>query len=30
MFLVGIIGVTMVFNVPMNDALAAVQPETPR
>jgi len=27
-YLVGIIGVTMVFNVPMNDALAAVQPDS--
>jgi uncharacterized membrane protein len=27
-YLVGIIGVTMVFNVPMNDALAAAQPES--
>ena len=27
-YLVGIIGVTMVFNVPMNDALMAVKPET--
>lgn len=27
-YLVGIIGVTMIFNVPMNDALAAVQPDS--
>ena len=27
-YLVGIIGVTMVFNVPMNDALNAMQPES--
>jgi len=27
-YLIGIIGVTMVFNVPMNDALAAAQPES--
>ncbi|MDW6025381.1 anthrone oxygenase family protein [Mesorhizobium sp. BAC0120] len=27
-YLVGILGVTMVFNVPMNDALAAVQPDS--
>lgn len=27
-YLAGIIGVTMVFNVPMNDALAAVQPDS--
>jgi uncharacterized membrane protein len=27
-YLVGIIGVTMVFNVPMNDALAAVRPDS--
>jgi uncharacterized membrane protein len=27
-YLIGIIGVTMVFNVPMNDALAAVQPDS--
>lgn len=29
LYLVGCIGVTMVFNVPLNDALAAVQPGTP-
>jgi len=28
-YLVGCIGVTMVFNVPLNDALAVVQPGTP-
>jgi uncharacterized membrane protein len=28
-FLIGIIAVTMVFNVPMNNALAAVQPDSP-
>jgi uncharacterized membrane protein len=28
-YLLGVIGVTMVFNVPLNDALAAVQPGTP-
>jgi uncharacterized membrane protein len=28
-YLIGVIGVTMVFNVPLNDALAAVQPGTP-
>jgi uncharacterized membrane protein len=27
-FLIGVIGVTMVFNVPLNDQLAAVQPGT--
>lgn len=27
-YIVGIIGVTMIFNVPMNDALAAVQPDS--
>ena len=27
-YLIGIIAVTMVFNVPMNDALAAVQPDS--
>lgn len=27
-YLVGIIGVTMIFNVPMNNALAAVQPDS--
>ena len=29
LYLVGTIGVTMVLNVPLNDALAAVRPETP-
>ena len=29
LYLVGCIGVTMVFNVPLNDALAAARPETP-
>ena len=28
LYLVGVIGVTMVFNVPMNDALAAVDPSS--
>ena len=28
LYLVGIIGVTMFFNVPMNDALAAVNPDS--
>jgi uncharacterized membrane protein len=28
-YLIGCIGVTMVFNVPLNDALAAVQPASP-
>lgn len=28
-YLIGCIGVTMVFNVPLNDALAAVRPATP-
>ncbi len=29
LYLVGTIGVTMAFNVPLNNALAAVRPETP-
>ncbi len=28
-YLVGTIGVTMIFNVPLNNALAAVRPDTP-
>jgi uncharacterized membrane protein len=30
LYLLGTIGVTMVFNVPLNNALAAVQPHTPQ